>query len=148
MPSIRLFAAPLPCRRPLAYGGAVSSTDRISVSENDALRVRVPRQARRHKYPKASSLDSWGGKTMSMPAVRSYDPSNRSTAASAILVDILGLWLAAAGAAPLVQDRDGACLLVTRLGRRAFGGGERGRLCALGADRRGGHIGDQAVGGV
>jgi putative transposase len=84
---------------------------------HDTLRAQVRRQAGRHKHPTAGCLDSQSVKSTAVPGVRGYDKGKQVKGRKRhLLVDTLGLLLAAVVTAASVQDRDGARLLLTRLG--------------------------------
>ncbi len=83
---------------------------------HDTLRAQVRQQAGRHKHPTAGSLDSQSVKSTQIPGERGYDKGkNVNGRKRHVLVDTLGLVLAALVTAASMQDRDGARLLFTRL---------------------------------
>lgn len=103
---------------------------------HDTLRAMVRRRTGRHKHPTAGCLDSQSVKTTAVAASRGYDKGKQVLGRKRhLLVDTLGLLLAVVVTAASVQDRDGAKLLLQRLGgackklRRIWvDGGYRGQL--------------------
>lgn len=103
---------------------------------HDTLRSRVRQQAGRHKHATAGSLDSQSVKSTSVAGVRGYDAGKRINGRKRhVLVDTLGLLLVVVVTAASLPDRDGARLLLLRLGgigkklRRIWvDGGYRGPL--------------------
>lgn len=101
------------------------------------------RRAGRHKHPTAGCLDSQSVKTTAVAAIRSYDKGKQVNGRKRhLLVDTLGLLMAVVATAALVQDRDGAKLLTSRLpgaGKKLrliwVDGGYRGQLLDWMADR-------------
>jgi len=109
---------------------------------HDTLRAKVRRRAGRHKHATAGCLDSQSVKTTSFAGVRGYDAGKKINGSKRhILVDTMGLLLAVVVTAASVQDRDGARLLLARLGGACkklrliwVDGGYRGQLLAWVAD--------------
>ena len=103
---------------------------------HDTLRAAVRRKAGRHKHPTAGCLDSQSVKTTAIAGPRGYDAGKKVRGRKRhIVVDTMGLLLAVIVTAASVQDRDGAKLLLRRLGgacknlRRIWvDGGYRGQL--------------------
>lgn len=81
------------------------------------LRAAVRRRAGRHKHPTAGCLDSQSVKVAARPGPRGYDAGKQVVGRKRhVLVDTLGLLLAVVVTSAAVQDRDGARLLLARLG--------------------------------
>jgi putative transposase len=103
---------------------------------HDTLRAHVRRKAGRHKHPTAGCLDSQSVKMTALPGIRGYDKAKQINGRKRhILVDTLGLLLTVVVTAASVQDRDGAKLLLQRLGGACkklrliwVDGGYRGQL--------------------
>jgi putative transposase len=84
---------------------------------HDTLRAQVRQRAGRHKHPTGACLDSQSVKTTAVPGRRGYDKAKCINGRKRhLLVDTLGLVLAVVVTAASVPDRDGARLLVSRLG--------------------------------
>ena len=84
---------------------------------HDTLRAQVRQQAGRHKQPTAACLDSQSVRTTAIPGPRGFDSGKLIKGRKRhVLVDTLGLLLAVVVTTASVQDRDGARLLLTRLG--------------------------------
>ena len=84
---------------------------------HDTLRAQVRQRAGRHKHPTGACLDSQSVKTTAVPGRRGYDKAKCINGRKRhLLVDTLGLVLAVVVTAASVPDRDGARLLLSRLG--------------------------------
>lgn len=103
---------------------------------HDTLRAKVRQRAGRHKQPTAGCLDSQSVKTTAVPGRRGFDKAKLIKGRKRhVLVDTLGLVLAVVVTGAAVQDRDGARLLLSRLGGACkklrliwVDGGYRGQL--------------------
>jgi putative transposase len=101
---------------------------------HDTLRAMVRRRAGRHKQPTAGCIDSQSVKTTAVAGPRGYDSGKKVDGRKRhILVDTLGLLMAVTVTAASVQDRDGARLLLSRLG----GAGKKLRLIWVDGGYRG-----------
>lgn len=97
---------------------------------------RITGQKGRHKHATAGAIDSQSVKTTAVPSIRGFDAGKKIMGRKRhILVDTLGLLIVVAVTAASVQDRDGARVLLKRLGgagkklRRIWvDGGYRGEL--------------------
>jgi putative transposase len=84
---------------------------------HDTLRAKVRQRAERHKQPTGGCLDSQSVKTTAVPGARGFDKGKLINGRKRhLLVDTLGLLMAVVVTAASVQDRDGAKLLLSRLG--------------------------------
>lgn len=84
---------------------------------HDTLHVQLRQGEGRHKHPTAGCLDSQSVKTTAVPGPRGFDKAKLIQGRKRhLLVDTLGLLLAIAVTPASVQDRDGARLLLSRLG--------------------------------
>ena len=103
---------------------------------HDTLRAEVRRREGRHKHPTAGCLDSQSVKTIGVAGRRGYDSGKKIKGRKRhILVDTMGLLLAVVITSASVQDRDGARLLLAKLGGACkklrliwVDGGYRGQL--------------------
>ena len=103
---------------------------------HDTLRAQVRRRTGRHKQPTAGCLDSQSVKTTAVPGSRGFDKAKLIKGRKRhVLVDTQGLLLAVVVTPASVQDRDGARLLLPRLGGACkklrliwVDGGYRGQL--------------------
>ncbi len=75
---------------------------------HETLRSQLRRKKGRHKHPTAGSLDSQSVKTTAVPSSRGFDAGKKINGRKRhILVDTLGLVMAAVVTTGCVQDRDG-----------------------------------------
>ncbi len=103
---------------------------------HDTLRAQLRQQADRHKHPTAACLDSQSVKATPVVEARGYDGGKKINGRKRhLLVDTLGLVMAVLVTTAAVQDRDGARLLLRRLGGACkklrliwVDGGYRGQL--------------------
>lgn len=84
---------------------------------HDTLRAKVRQRARRHKQPPVGCMDSQSVKTTAVPGPRGFHKATLVKGRKRHpLVDTLGLLVAVTVTAASVPDRDGARLLLSRLG--------------------------------
>lgn len=84
---------------------------------HDTLRAKVRQRSGRHKHPTGGCLDSQSVKTTAVPGCRGFDKAKLIKGRKRhLLVDTTGLLMAVAVTPASVQDRDGARLLLSRLG--------------------------------
>lgn len=103
---------------------------------HDTLRAVLRVKKGRHKHATAGAVDWQSVKTTAVPSIRGFDAGKKIMGRKRhILVDTLGLLILATVTAASVQDRDGARVLLKRLGgtgkklRRIWvDGGYRGEL--------------------
>ncbi len=103
---------------------------------HDTLRSQLRIKKGRHKHATAGAIDSQSVKTTAVPGIRGFDAGKKIMGRKRhILVDTMGLLILVMVSAASVQDRDGAKLLLKRLGGSAkklrkiwVDGGYRGKL--------------------
>jgi putative transposase len=103
---------------------------------HDTLRSQLRVKKGRHKHATAGAIDSQSVKTTAVAGIRGFDAGKKITGIKRhILVDTMGLLIFVLVTAASVQDRDGAKLLLKRLGGNAkklrkiwVDGGYRGKL--------------------
>lgn len=84
---------------------------------HDTLRAKLRVKKGRHKHATAGAIDSQSVKTTAVPSIRGFDAGKKIMGRKRhILVDTFGLLILGAVTAASVQDRDGAKLLLKKLG--------------------------------
>ncbi len=84
---------------------------------HDTLRAKLRVKKGRHKHATAGAIDSQSVKTTAVASIRGFDAGKKINGRKRhILVDTLGLLILVAVTAASVQDRDGARVLLKRLG--------------------------------